>query len=331
MKYVELKKHIENEGIQPIYLFEGEDCYFREHGEKMISDKCNVERTLDFSSFDGTTLKGDKIKELVSAVESFPFVSEKRVVKVSEFYPTESDFDSYLKTVFTNPPTTSVLMIFNSSKAKAGTYNFSKNKNTVVVDVGKADEETVKKWIYLTAKKQGVFVDGITCSKIASYCILDMARISKETEKLLSYCVSKGVERITDELVDELVYADSEYKLYELSNAWSRKNYSKFMEIMKDLSGKGYDEISLLNSLLYFFKGVYDVSVMKGSDKEIAEKTGQRDFVVQKNRTLAQKIGKKAVKNAYFALFDLVSKIKSGECTPQTALNLAVTKLFFEI
>ena len=61
---------------------------------------------MDSATFDGGTLKGDKISSLLAAVNSFPFISQKRFVKVSEFYPTEKEYEQYLKSYFENPSAT---------------------------------------------------------------------------------------------------------------------------------------------------------------------------------------------------------------------------------
>ena len=113
MKYIDFKKFTDENGAQPIYLFEGEEVYFREKGEGMLKSRYLQEATLDYASFDGGALKGDKLKALIDAVNCFPFISEKRVVKVSEFYPTEKDYDFYLKSLFENPPSTTILLIVN--------------------------------------------------------------------------------------------------------------------------------------------------------------------------------------------------------------------------
>ena len=88
MKYVDFRKFTDENGAKPIYLFEGEEAYFREKGEALLKARFLQEPTLDYASFDGTTLKGDALKTLADAINSFPFVSEKRIVRVSEFYPT---------------------------------------------------------------------------------------------------------------------------------------------------------------------------------------------------------------------------------------------------
>ena len=174
-----------------------------------------------------------------------------------------------------------------------------------------------------------MYADGTTCGKIGAYCIYDMSRISKETEKLLLYCKAKGADRLTDQIVDEVVYPDSEYKIYELANALSRKNYSAYTHILKELSSKGFDEISLLNSLCYYFKGLYEVSLMRGSDREIAAALGVKEYAARKNREQALKFPKGELFKCYENVYDAISGIKCGELTPPSALKWVTARLFF--
>ena len=330
MKYVEFKKFTDENGALPIYLFEGEEVYFREKGEALLKARFLQEPTLDYSAFEGASLKGDKMRALVDAVNSFPFVSERRVVKVTEFYPTEKEYEAHLKGLFENPPSSSILMILNSSKGKAGTVAFTKKPNVTYVDCARSDEETIKKWIYLTCKKEGLFADSITCGKLASYCVFDMSRIAMETEKLLGYCLSKGIERLTDEIVDALVYPDTEYKKYELSNALARKNYSAFMKVLKDLLAHGYNETELLSTLASYFKSLYEVSICRGSDGEVATALGLREYAVKKNREQAAKFTKEEILGYYNTVYSAICDLKCGDLTPSGALKAVVAKLFFK-
>ena len=127
VKYVDFKKFTDENGAQPIYLFEGEEGYFREKGEDMLKARFLQEPSLDYASFDGSDLKGDKLKLLVDAAACFPFVSTKRVVRVTEFYPTEKEYDSYLKGLFENPIQDTILLIVNAGKGKTGTVSFAKS------------------------------------------------------------------------------------------------------------------------------------------------------------------------------------------------------------
>ncbi len=330
MKYVDFRKFTDENGGKPIYLFEGEETYFREKGEALLKDRFVREPSLDFASFDGSELKGDKMRALADALYAFPFMSEKRIVRVSEFYPTEKDYEKYLKAVFEAPVDTSILIICNAGKGKSGTAALAKKPNVTYVDCSKSDEETIKRWIYGTCKRAGVYADGVTCGKLAAYCIFDMSRIAKETEKLLTCLAATGGDRLTDELIDEMVYPDSEYKIYELANALSKRNYSAFIKILTELKSKGFDEIALLGSLANYFKGLYEASLMRGSDKEIAAALGVSEYAVKKNREQAAKFDKKELFERYRATYEAACAIKSGDLTPAAALNTVVARIFFE-
>ena len=158
---------------------------------------------------------------------------------------------------------------------------------------------------------------------------MDMARIAKETEKLLCYCTAEKITRLTDEIVDMLVYPDSEYKIYELANALSKKNYSAFIKIVKELSTKGFNETSLLSSLASYFKGLYECLVMRGSEREIATALGIKEYAVKKNREQALKFEKGELLRLYDGIYGAISDIKCGKTTPQSALKSITARLFF--
>ena len=329
MKYVDFRKFTDENGAQPIYLFEGEEAYFRDKGDALIKARFVQDTTLDYTSLDGTSLKGDSIRTLTDAANSFPFLSAKRVVRVTEFYPTEKDYETYLKAFFENPPLDGIVVIVNSAKPKAGQAALAKKPNVTYVDCARSDEETIKRWIYLTCKKTGVYADGVTCGKLAAYCICDMARIASETEKLLGYLQATGGTRLTDELVDSLVYPDSEYKIYELTNALSRKNYSEYVKILNDLSTKGFNETSLLSTLASYFRNLYETSLLKGGDREVAATMGIKEYAAKKNREQAAKFPKDALWNMYRVIYGAISDIKCGVVTPAAALKTVTARLFF--
>jgi DNA polymerase III delta subunit len=137
------------------------------------------------------------------------------------------------------------------------------------------------------------------------------------------------LDRLTDEIVDALVYPDTEYKKYELANALARKNYSAFMRILGDLLSHGYNETELLSSLASYFKTLYEVAISKGSDGEIAAALGLKEYAVKKNREQAAKFTKEQLLNFYNAVYDGISAIKCGELTPSAALKSVTAKLFF--
>ena len=330
MKYVDFRKFTDENGAQPIYLFEGEEVYFREKGEALLRSRFVQEPMLDYVAFEGSSLKGEKLSALASAVNSFPFVSQKRFIKVTEFYPTQKDFEQFLKPIFQSPMNSTILFISNSVKEKTGGMSLSKEKNVTYVDCGKSDEETIKKWIYLTMKKAGVIADGMTCDLIAAYCNYNMARVSMETEKLLLCAESAGVARLTDEMVKENVHPETEYKIFELTNALSRNNYAEFVRILQDLTLKSSDVIGSLSMIAGYFKTLYEMRLMKGSSATIAAELSMKEFVVRKNKEQALKFSPERLLAYYDGVYNAISAIKCGELTPTAAIKAVTARIFFK-
>ena len=330
MKYVDFRKFTDENGAQPVYLFEGEELYFRDKGVEMIKAACLSQPQLNYTAFDGAALKGDKISRLAEAVYALPFLSEKRVVVVTEFYPAEREYAAYLRPIFEKPVESAALLIVNAGgKPKAGSCEWKKKPNVTFVDCGRADEQDAVKWVYLTLRRAGIRADGRVCTDVVRYCGGNMARIAGETEKLKEYAEADGRAEITSEIVDALVYRDAEYKLYELSQAAARRDHTRFVQIMESMVGKGYDENAFLNALCSHFRTLYEVSSFKGSDRQAAEALGMKEYAVKKSREQAAGFPEGELLRCYSDVYRAVCAIKSGELTPASALKKVTAGLFF--
>lgn len=98
--------------------------------------------------------------------------------------------------------------------------------------------------------------------------------------------------------MDEIVYPDSAYKIYELSNALAAKNAEKFERIASELFTKGFDENALISSLCSYFRTLYEVSTASGSEKEIAANLGMNEYAVKRTAGRQAKRAEKKCTNA---------------------------------
>lgn len=326
MKFTELKADIQ-QGARPIYLLEGTDSYFMLHAEQQIKSAFLEMEELNFATFDGASLKGNGYNALTTAVQAFPFMSQKRIVKVTDLCPTEGDFKAYLQPLFDNFPESSILLIVNSNPKKGG-VDLKRKKAVTYVDCNKADEETVVKWIYFTCKRANVVANVDCCTAIARYCLCDMARVSKEVEKLIEY-QKEGT--LTMDTVNNLVYRDAEYRIYEMTNTLSRKDYASFVAISQDLLLKGNDELSLLSSLFSYFKNMLTCLASNESDIALADRLKMKEYAVKKTREQARVFGKDKLMALTDGIYQKISAVKCGELTPQSAWQIVTNQLFFGI
>lgn len=326
MKFVLFKKSLET-GPAPIYLFDGGEEYFKERGEEILKEKYLKEPSLNFSAFHGENLRGSSLGDLVSAAESFPFMSEKRIVKATDLYPTEKEYESCLKKYFENPLPSTILLIVNTSAAKGKCFDLKKAPNVTWVDCSKADEETVLRWIFTQFKRAGITIDTECCERIMQYCLADMARIAGETEKLIAYAGED--KRISSEQVDEIVYRDTDYKIYEMTNSVGSKNYSKYLSVMNELLEKGVDYMTVLNSLCSYFRNMLEILLLNKTDAETAKVLGMKEYAVKMSRRQADNLGAFRVKECFIKLNQTINGIKNGLLSPEGAVLKFDADMFF--
>ena len=328
MKFVLFKKSLE-EGAAPIYLFEGEEEYFKVRGEEMLREKFVAEPSLDSAAYEGADMKGAAMTALVAAAQSFPFMSPKRLVKVTDFYPTEKEYAAYLKSYFEDPQPSTVLLIVNSAPAKGKGIDLKKAPNVTFVDCGRADEETVMRWIYTRFKREQIYADTEVCERVMRYCLADMSRVAGETEKLIAFAGRGG--KLTPEDVDEIVYRDTDYKIYEMTGAISVGNYTKYASVMAELKAKGADEMNLLNGLCSYFRTLFEIAALKKSDADTAAMLGMKEYAVKMSRRQASAFTPIRLKKCYAFLNDAINGVKRGVLTPEGALLRANADIFFDL
>ena len=323
MKFTDLKNDIQ-QGARSIYLLEGDDAYFRNKGEELIKSAFLQMPELNFTSLDGETLKGNALSALISAVESFPFMSQKRLVKVTEFHPSDTDYEKHLKTTFENFPAETILLIVNSEGKKG--VDLKRKACITFVDCNCADEETVAKWVYITLRNAKIAASVEVCTLVARYCQCNMSRVALEVEKLIDY---KKEGEITREEIDALVYKDTDYRIYEMTNAVSRRDFDTFSAIEAELCRKVGDETSVLSGLFSYFKNLLTIVVSDGSDRQLSELLKMKEYGVKKSREQARAIGVEKLKSIVSDIYSALAEIKCGNLTPNSALQTVNGKIFF--
>ena len=251
-------------------------------------------------------------------------MSEKRIVKVAEFHPSDADYEKYLKNTFENFPAETILLIVNS-EGKRG-VDLKRKACITYVDCNTSDEETVVKWVYITLRNAGISASVEVCTLIAKYCQCNMSRVALEVEKLIDY---KGTGELSRDEVDMLVFKDTDYRIYEMTNAVSRRDYDTFVAIEMDLCRKVGDETNLLSGLFSYFKNLLTIVSSECSDKQLSELLKMKEYGIKKSREQARAIGEEKLKSIVSDIYLALSEIKCGNLTPNSALQTVNNKIFF--
>lgn len=317
MKYTEFKNGLEDGQSFSVYLFEGEDAFFRERGMALLKSKFVQQPDLNFVRLDADCTPG----QLVTSLEGYPFMSNKRMTVIREFYPKQDYFKSGLKDYLLNPSDSAILVILNEKSCDA----LKKFDCVCVVECNKADLSLLVRWIKGECQRAGVDIDGQTATAISEYCLSDMTRIETETKKLISYVGAGGTVTLKD--VDDMVAKDSEHKIYEMTDYIAKKQFEKAVSVIKDMTAKGETPQRILTYIYNYFRRLLHVAISDMSSAEIAKAFGVKDFAVQKMQRQAAAFKKRSLKSAVDALSNADYKIKSGQGDSDEISYLTIFKI----
>ncbi len=317
LKYTQFKNDLSDGKNFSVCLFEGEDVYFRERGMNLLKNKFVQEPALNlvYLSSDCTPT------ELTSSLNGYPFMSQKRMTVLREFYPKQDFFKGGLKAYLENPAPDGLLVILNEKPCEA----LKKHDSVSVIDCSKQDVALLVRWIKAECANQNVEIDAESAKLLAEYCLSDMTRIETETQKLIAYTGSGG--RIEKSDVDAMVARETEYKIYEMTDFIGKRKFDKALLIIKDMMGKGETPQRIILSVYNYFRRLLHVAISDMNGEQLAKALGVKEIAVRKMKEQASFFKKKSLKSAVDALTDADYRIKSGLIDELDAMYLSVFKI----
>lgn len=320
MKYGEFKNGLENGQTYSVYLFEGEDAFFRERGLNLLKNKFVQNPELNF-----TVLTNDcEAEELLTSLSAYPFMSEKRLVVVREFYPKQEYLKKGLGGYLDDPSDFTVFVVINEKASDT----LKKYKTVCTVDCNRLDAGVLVRWVKAECSSASVTIEAQTAKVLVDYCLSDMTRIENETKKLCAYVGKGGV--ISKEDVDAMVSRDTEYKIYEMTDYIAKRKFDLALSVINDMMGKGETSQRILVAIYNYYRRLLHSAISSLETPDLAKALGVKDFAVRKAREQASMFNKRNLKNAVDALTDADYKIKSGLADADERMWLTVFKIMTE-
>jgi DNA polymerase-3 subunit delta len=326
------------------YLFHGEDEYRRSLQLASMKAKLGDSTTVALNT---TELNGRRLTldELISACATVPFLSEKRMVIVSDLAarferdegsaadnseegPTFLEqFEEYVNSL----PESTRLVLIEDRKIK--------NTNPIHKIVSHSDHGhehefaplrsgELSRWIARRLEERGGRIERAATNLLAAFVGSDLRLLDQEIDKLLTYV---GAERgVTEQDVELLVSYAQEANIFHMVDALGKRDTRRAMELMEQLLEGGQHPLYLLSMITRQFRILIQVKELlaKGtSPEDIRGLLGLHPYVVRKSTSQAGNFSIQQLEAVYKQLHELDAAVKRGEIEPVLALNLFVTEV----
>ena len=312
IKFLSLKQKLNS--IVPALCLFGNDSWLKSRALSLI---CEIFGVQD-DGFGIEYLESPTAKDIVaSALTPSMFGSVKMVVVNGFNFPLgkqQQETKEKLSQLF-NSWDGSFCVIFDADSCKI----FEDIEKVETIDCNKLDRVSIAKWIVAYCRRQNIVVDNAAASKLADYCLYDMSRISRETQKLVDY------GKVDMQSIDALVYKDAEYVIYDLTNVISSKNAQKAIEMYKGLLAQGEDNRALFGFMYNFYRRVFYVKVSSDfTPEQIAESLGVKRSAVGFASDIANKYKPLQLKRALDFFCDADRRLKAFDDENEVMTTLIV-------
>ncbi len=288
--------------------------------------------TVSFPSDDSNKLE---VSEVLQSACSFPFLGSRRMVLVNGLF-------SFLKKTdekiwldgFNRMPESSIVVLWEEIETKVvekkqWVKDFSKTAEVHTYPFPVLTGSALVKWTTDRVKALGGLSDQNAIVALIERVGGDLWQMSHEIEKLGAFSHGKV---ITKEMVDDLVHATFEGKIFELMDAISKKQSSRAIRLLEDERSAGSDDHYLLTMLgrqvriLLGARALLDQN-SNVSKQIVATELDVHPFVAQKSLEQARLFSFDDLRIAHELLFEYDLKIKTGRISADLATDLVTDHL----
>jgi len=267
--------------FKPVYWLEGEEEYYIDqlvdYAEHNILTE--AEAGFNLTVFYG---KDADWTAVINACRRYPMFAERQVVLLKEAQQMR-DIDK-LEAYIDKPLLSTVFVVSYKEKKVDGRSKLAKllKEKAELLTTKKMYDNQLPDWAAGLVKSKGYEISQKALFLLVDHIGNDLSRIDNEIEKLLVNLADR--KTITEDDIEKYVGVSKEYNVFELQDAFAKKDKAKAIRIIQYFEGnpKAGPIQLILPSLYNFFSKAYMIFGQSATDeKSIAGAIGVNPFFVK--------------------------------------------------
>jgi DNA polymerase III subunit delta len=296
-----------------VYLFCGEDSFSA--NEKLILWKSRFVdkyQEINMLTYYGSDLTAS---EFQSAVETFPFLSEKKLIVLIGFLKDGEDEDQHAvaEMIKAGLPEHAVVVFFENGKPDGRTVLYKALKKYAQVEdyILKAGAD-LERWIAGRAAREGLQIGSAELRLLTEYLGSNLWNASNEIHKLALY--ANGCP-VTAEMIEKLISPNLSSTVFKLTDYLGEKRVHDALRVFRILMDSGQEAMGVLFMLVRHFRIMAQVKELQDQGLkagEIAKQLKEHPFVVMKMFGQCRKFSFEEIRRIYATLAEIDVSVKTG-------------------
>ncbi len=311
-----------------LFLY-GKDTYRsrRKLNEIVESYKKVHQSGLNFNFFDGQELI---FADFQSHIHTTSMFQEKKLSVIKDVFSNTDFKKAFLKQKKSFTQSEDIIIFYERDKVSAADILFKFLKKE-----GKCQEfeplagPKLKEWIKKEGEEHQTKIETSAVEKLIEFVGNDLWRLSLEIGKLVSYRLREPL--IKKEDVELLVAPEIEADIFKTVDALAARNKKEaIISIHKHLE-KGDSPLYIISMIVFQFRNLLMVKdKCKGADylpNSASKELGIHPYVMKKTLWQAKKFSFEELKKIYKKIFKIDQQIKTGQISPEIALDLLIAEV----
>ena len=339
MERKELLNQLDSKNIGNLYCVFGRESYLIEEIVSLFKKQINP----DMSDFNLSIIDGKEInlEEFRSAVETVPFLDEKRISIIKDFELlnekkrnfSDTDEDEVINIIGNIPSSTVLVFVNYGGIEKRRRIYKAISKYGACCELNKMKDFELFDWVKNLFEQRKAKIQNTEISyfiEVSGYrdrnSNITLSDLKKEIEKLSSYA---GRDLITKEIINNLSTSKIENDIFKLIDMIGSKNPQKAYRILEDMINSGESILGIFAMLYRQFNNIAKVKSLIENNVPMASILNQ----TQMTSYVYQKVSRQAKNYDDESLFEIIGyisdydfKIKNGLIKDSLAAEIFIAK-----
>ena len=323
----ELERDLREHGFRPVYLVLGPELYQCRRAIDLLKSQA---LTSDAAAFDYSEFAAGEasVDEIIEAANTFPMISRRRVVLVTELEQLkDSEQESLVESIGALSARSTLILTAENLDHRKRFYK-TLREECCVAEFPKMKGPALEQWADAFVRRQGHSISAPALRKVAELAGSDLQNLAMELEKLFLYAGnSKG---IPDSAVDDLVRGSKQQSIFELTGAIGRHDRSGALRSLANLLSMGEHPFVVVTMMARHCRQVMIAQeyIAKGKPaREITAAAQIPPFMLDQFMRQARTTDSESIRRMFVSLADIDRRLKSSSADARLLLETLLCSL----
>ena len=328
-----LIQDLKNGTFAPLYIISGEESYLKEYYLGKLKESVIDPAFADFNllEFEG---KGLTVEQLTEAIDSYPAMSEKKLIIVTDFdlFKPPAGFADALPGIFGDLPDYVCLVFYydviEGKPDKRTKLYKTLEKCACFAEFSRQEERELVTWLERRARALGCTIAPEDAAYMIFLCGNSMTNLAGELEKAAAHSTTGAIQKYN---IDAVCSPVLDAVVFDLTDAITAGKFDHAVALVGDLIAQKNNEVMIFTTITRHIQRLYAAKLCaenRGGEKQLMEMIGSKSpYYARQIQNAARRVPLSWLRQAASLCAQTDSALKGSAVDKQKQIELALLSM----